>query len=71
MKVFTASLTDIKKALARKPITDLRAKLPDWCSDFLDLFDPKQAEQLPPLYGAETDHYIELEKVDGKTLTVL
>jgi len=68
--VFTASLTDIEKALARKPATDPKAKLPDWCLDFLDLFDPEQAEQLPPLRGPGADHHIELEKVDGKTPTV-
>jgi predicted aspartyl protease len=69
-EVFTASLTDIEKALACKPVTDPKAKLPDWCLDFFDLFDPEQAEQLPPLRGPGADHYIELEKVDGKTPTV-
>jgi len=38
--------------------------------DFFDLFNPEQAEQLPPLCGPGADYHIKLEKVDGKTLTV-
>ena len=64
--VFSASLADIEKALTRKPVTDLKSKLTDWNIDFLDLFDPKKAEKLPPLRGPGIDHHIELEKIDGK-----
>jgi hypothetical protein len=40
-----------------------------WCLDFLRLFDYTEAEKLPPHQG-KADHYIELEKVDGKELEV-
>ena len=43
-----------------------RTKLPEHYFEFLAAFDRADAEKLPPLRGAGTDHSIELEKVDGK-----
>jgi hypothetical protein len=40
-----------------------------WYLDFLRLFNYIEAEKLP-LYQGKVDHYIELEKVDGKELEV-
>ncbi len=70
-EVFSVTLADIEKALTRKPITDPKLKLTDWNIDFLDLFNPREAEKLLLLRGLGIDYYIELEKVDGKDLEVL
>ena len=70
VKVFSASMADIEKALAVRTETDPRTKLPEYYSEFLGAFDRSEAEKLPPLRGPGTDHAIELEKVDGKEPTV-
>lgn len=66
MEVFSASLTDINKALAQKIPTDPRTRLPKHYHEFLDVFDRTKADILPPLRGAGVDHTIELNPVDGK-----
>ena len=61
IKVFTASLRDIEKALASKKRTDPRLKLPEHYYEFLSLFDMKKADRLPP-HRPGIDHKIEFEK---------
>jgi hypothetical protein len=65
VEVFAASIADINKALAVKQKTDPKTKLPSWAIEYLDVFDQKRAEVLPPLRGKRTDHSIELEKDTG------
>ena len=60
--VFTASLADIAKALAVKKHTDPKTKLPATYYPWLDAFDRKKADALPPFRGPGIDHSIELEK---------
>ena len=65
--VFAASMADIAKALAVKKYTDPRTKLPAVYFPWLDAFDRKKADTLPPLRGPGIDHAIELEKdTNGK-----
>jgi len=60
LQVFTASLTDINKALAEKKYTDPRTKLPSWIDPELYLvFDRKDANKLPP-HREGVDHGIKL-----------
>lgn len=47
--VFAASMADINKALATKTHRDPREKLPAHYHQFLDVFDRKEAEKLPPV----------------------
>ena len=62
VQVFAASMADIEKALKVKSYSDPREKLPSHYHDFLDVFDRKQADRLPPHRGPSIDHRIELEK---------
>jgi hypothetical protein len=66
IEIFSATAADITKALATKTRSDPRKKLPMWCFEFLDIFDPEQNQDLPPLRGPGFDHAIEIEKKDGK-----
>ena len=67
VEVFAASMADINKALAVKQITDPQTTLPGWAKEYLDVFDRKKAEVLPPVRGTGVDHSIELEKdANGK-----
>jgi len=67
--IFAASMADIAKALAIKKYTDPKAKLPAVYHPWLDAFDRKKADVLPPLRGPGIDHTIELEKdADGNEL---
>src|SRR5205807_9040992 len=66
VEVFSASLADINKALAPRSKTDPRTKLPKHYHQFLAVFDPKEADKLPPVRGPGIDHAIEIEKKDGK-----
>jgi len=60
-------MADIMKALAVKKYTDLRTKLPAIYLPWLDAFDWKKADALPPLWGPGINHAIELEKdTNGK-----
>ena len=68
IQLFKASLQDIEKALTRKKPKEFRTKLPPQYQEFLSLFDPKEADQLPPSRKG-VDHEINLEKgADGKEL---
>jgi hypothetical protein len=64
VEIFAASMKDIEKALKPKTITDPRTKLPDRYHEFLEVFDRKKADTLPPLRGSGIDHKIELEEKD-------
>ena len=70
IEVFAASMADINKALRPKVRTDPRDKLPIKYHEFLDVFDYKEAEKLPPLRGRGVDHAIELETKEGKEAEV-
>jgi len=66
VQVFAASLADINKALAPKIKADTSKLLPEQYQWAKDLFDPKEASQLPP-HRNGMDHAIELnEGKDGK-----
>lgn len=66
LRVFSASLLDIEKALAPKKRSDPREKLPEHYHEFLRVFDQKLADQLPP-HRPGTDHRIPLEQgPDGR-----
>lgn len=61
LRVFSASLADIEKALAPKKKTDAREKLPKHYHEYLSVFDRGQADRLPP-HRPGSDHKIVLEK---------
>lgn len=67
VQCFAASMADIEKALAPKKKVDLKKTLPEQYQEFVRLFEPKEADKLPPLRGRDIDHCIELEKVNGET----
>jgi hypothetical protein len=52
-------MADIDKALAPKKKTDPRTVLPDYLQDYIDVFDPVEADKLPE-HRPGTDHAIEL-----------
>jgi len=51
VQIFAASLKDIEKALKTKTYSDPKTKLPAQYHEFLDIFDRKEADRLPPLRG--------------------
>ena len=63
-QIFSASMVDIDKALRIKEVTDPRTRLPEHYHQYLDVFDQKAADQLPP-HRPGADHKIELN-VDEK-----
>jgi transposase InsO family protein len=65
-RVFTASMADIKKALAPKKKVDPLPLLPDSLKPLYKYFLKEEADKLPPHRGLSVDHKIELEKKDGK-----
>jgi transposase InsO family protein len=68
IRIFAASIKDIEKALRVKKYTDPATKLPAHYHDFLDVFDRKKADELPP-HRPGVDHRIELVKDDkGKPM---
>lgn len=71
VELFSASLSDITKALAEKKKTDPRTKLPDWIgSEFDAVFDHKAANTLPP-HRRGMDHEIVLDPLpNGQQPTV-
>jgi len=71
IEVFSASMTNIEKALTSQKKTDLRTILSDHYHKFLNVFDHTMTEKLPPLREKGTDHQIELEKVNEKESKVL
>jgi Reverse transcriptase (RNA-dependent DNA polymerase)/RNase H-like domain found in reverse transcriptase/Integrase zinc binding domain/Chromo (CHRromatin Organisation MOdifier) domain len=72
IQVFAASLQDITKALqkSQKTRTDPRTKLPPQYWNYLDAFNPKNADEIAPLRGDGIDHKIDLVLEDGKEPTV-
>lgn len=64
--IFAASMSDIDKALRAKAHSDPREKLPRQYHQYLDVFDRKKADTLPPLRGDKIDHKIELIEKDEK-----
>jgi len=69
-EVFSASLADIDKALARKKYTDPTSKLPKRLHKHLELFNELAAEKLPP-HREGVDHKINLLKDEqGRDLPV-
>ena len=71
IEVFSASMTDIKKALTSWKKTDSRTILSDHYHEFLNVFDHMMTEKLPSLREEGTDHQIELEEVNEKESKVL
>ncbi|KJZ68297.1 hypothetical protein HIM_12312 [Hirsutella minnesotensis 3608] len=66
VRIFSASLVDIEKALAPKKKSDPREKLPHHYHKYLSVFNREQADHLPP-HRPGCDHKIQLEKgSDGK-----
>lgn len=66
IRVFAASIADINKALAPKKVVDIKSLLPKHYQSYYNLFNPKEAEKLPPLRGPGVDHKIDLELKDGQ-----
>ncbi len=66
IEVFSASMADIEKVLTSQKKTDLRTILSDHYHEFLNVFNHTMTEKLPPLRGEDTDHQIELKRVDEK-----
>lgn len=60
-QIFAASMTDIEKALKTKTYSNPREKLPSHYHEFLDVFNRKDADRLPPHRGLHVDHRIDLE----------
>jgi transposase InsO family protein len=68
IQMFKISLQDIEKALSQKKTNDFYSKLPTQYQEFLSLFDPKVANQLPP-HREGIDHEIRLQQgPDGKEI---
>ena len=63
-QIFLASIVNIDKALHIKEVIDPRMRLPEHYYQYLDVFDQKAVDQLPP-YQPGADHKIELN-VDEK-----
>jgi len=62
-QVFAASVADINKALQKLEAQTMApdpAKLPSCYRQFLPVFDPREADKLPPFRGDGIDYYIEL-----------
>jgi len=64
-------MTDIEKALTSQKKTDLKTILSDHYHEFLNVFNHTMTEKLPSLRGKDTDHQIELEKMNEKESKVL
>ena len=64
-------MADIEKALVPKQNGDPRRLLPRHYHAFLDLFNRKNAERLPPHRREGIDHGIELQKTpEGRNMDV-
>ncbi len=66
IEVFSASMTDIEKALTSQKKTDLRTILSDHYHEFLNVFDHIMTEKLSSLRREDTDHQIELKEMNEK-----
>ncbi|OAQ59084.1 retrovirus polyprotein [Purpureocillium lilacinum] len=60
LRIFSASMADIEKALAPKKRTDVREKLPAHYHEYLSVFNRDEADRLPPRRPG-SDHRIVLE----------
>lgn len=69
VQIFTASMRDIEKALEVKHHSDPREKLPKQYHAWLEVFERKKADTLPPHRGPQVDHKIELVGKDEKGST--
>ena len=68
VRIFSATLHDIEKALRTKVYTDPRVNCPDWLLPVVDAFDRKKAAQLPQHRpGLDT----EIRLVEGEHLPPL
>uniref|UniRef100_A0A093ULB7 Transposon Tf2-11 polyprotein n=1 Tax=Talaromyces marneffei PM1 TaxID=1077442 RepID=A0A093ULB7_TALMA len=67
IEFFAASMADIDKALAPRRKTDPRTILPEYLRDYIDVFDPIEADKLPR-HRPGADHTIELidQDKDGR-----
>lgn len=66
LQVFKVSMADIEKALKPKTPKEFQTKLPEAYREFVRLFDPQEADKLPPS-RKNVDHEIHLEKdQDGR-----
>ncbi|KAI1004395.1 hypothetical protein K3495_g3815 [Podosphaera aphanis] len=70
IQVFAASMADINKALAGKQRSEPIAKLPVQYHEYLDVFNHRRADLLPPLRGQGIDHGIKIENFHGKEAKV-
>lgn len=66
VQIFTASLRDIEKALEVKHYSDPKGKLPGQYHAWLEVFEWKKADTLPPHCGPHMDHKIDLVERDEK-----
>jgi len=66
IEVFSASMTDIKKALTSRKKTDSRTILSDHYHEFLNVFNHIMTEKLPLLREEGTDHQIKLKEMNEK-----
>jgi len=71
IEMFSISMTDIEKVLILQKKTDLRTILLNHYHEFLNVFNCMMTEKLPFLKEEDTDHQIELEKMNEKKLKVL
>jgi hypothetical protein len=65
IEIFAVSMRDIEKALAPKRRSNPCEKLPEHYHEFVDVFDPKEADKLPP-FRPNVDHKIEMVDADSK-----
>ena len=70
IQVYSASMSDIQKALQRKKKADPREKLPPYLHTEYKTFTQEEADKLPPLRGTKVDHAIEVEEVNGKSAEI-
>lgn len=66
VEIFSVSVKDIEKALEVKRYSDPRKKLPQQYHAWLDVFERKKADTLPPHRGPHVDHKIDLVERDEK-----
>jgi len=71
IEMFSISMTDIEKVLILQKKTDSRTIFFNHYHQFLNVFNCMMTEKLPFLKEEDTDHQIELEKMNEKKLKVL
>ena len=63
-------MVDIDKSLKMKPKINAKTIVPEHYWDYLNVFDEKEAGQLPPIRGVGINHQIELLEKEKKKPTV-